>query len=211
MKYILCYGDSNTWGRIPITRGRYDFNVRWPGVMQAELGDEYHIYENAVNGRTTVFEDPIEEGRNGRANFEVTMMQSMPVDLVILMLGVNDTKNRFLKEAWDIAWGMDLLVQLVKKSGAGPGGKAPRILVCPPVPMNSDWGQSMHDTIFSERSVQVCSQLPECYKKVAELAGVDFLNTGDYVKAELDGIHMTPESHHALGLAMAAKVKELIG
>lgn len=74
MKYILCYGDSNTWGRIPITKGRYDFPVRWPGVMQAELGDGYHVYENAVNGRTTVFEDPIEEGRNGRTNFEVSLI-----------------------------------------------------------------------------------------------------------------------------------------
>ena len=139
------------------------------------------------------------------------MMQRMPVDLVILMLGVNDTKNRFLKEAWDIAWGMDLLVQLVKKSGAGPNGQAPKILIAPPVPMNSDWGQSMHGTIFSERSVQVCSQLPACYEQVAKLAGVEFLDTSKYVSAVLDGIHMSPEGHHTLGMAMAQKVKEILG
>ena len=38
MKYILCYGDSNTWGCEPITDRRYDFPDRWPGVLQAELG-----------------------------------------------------------------------------------------------------------------------------------------------------------------------------
>ena len=173
--------------------------------------DGFHTYENAVNGRTTVYEDPIEEGRNGRVNFEVALMQVMPVDLVILMLGVNDTKTRFLKEPWDIAWGMDLLVQIVKRSGAGPEGQAPKTLIVSPVPMNSDWGKSIHGTMFSERSVQVCSQLPACYARIAQLEQVAYLDAGLFACAVEDGVHMSPKGHRLLGVAMAQKVKELIG
>lgn len=209
MKYILCYGDSNTWGRIPITRGRYDFDVRWPGVMARELGEGVHVYENAVNGRTTVFEDPIEEGRNGRAGFETTMMANLPLDLLILMLGVNDTKNRFAKAPWDIAWGMDLLVQLAQKSGAGIHGQPPKILLVSPARMTDEWGQTMHPTIFSEESIAKCNALAPLYEQVAKLRGCWFLDAAQHATAVSDGIHLSPEGHRALGVAMAEKVRAI--
>ncbi|TJZ88326.1 hypothetical protein FA743_20120 [Paracoccus gahaiensis] len=43
-KRILVYGDSNTWGYIPVESGPtgwYDADVRWPGILQAELGEGY--------------------------------------------------------------------------------------------------------------------------------------------------------------------------
>ena len=113
MKYVLCYGDSNTWGCTPETMARYEFSQRWPGVMQKELGSDFHVYENALNGRTTVFDDPIEEGRCGKSTLETALLMNAPLDLVILMLGTNDTKPRFNVSAWDIGWGMDLLIQYV--------------------------------------------------------------------------------------------------
>ena len=39
MKQILCYGDSNTWGADPADDSRrFEWPVRWPGVLQRELG-----------------------------------------------------------------------------------------------------------------------------------------------------------------------------
>lgn len=32
MKYILCYGDSNTWGASPDQLPRFGFETRWPGA-----------------------------------------------------------------------------------------------------------------------------------------------------------------------------------
>lgn len=40
-KRILCYGDSNTWGYIPEIGTRYEEDMRYPGVLAAELGREY--------------------------------------------------------------------------------------------------------------------------------------------------------------------------
>ena len=60
-KRILCYGDSNTYGYIP-TGGRYDEHTRWPMRMQTLLGPGYAVIEEGFNGRTIVFDDPVEGG-----------------------------------------------------------------------------------------------------------------------------------------------------
>lgn len=46
-KRILCYGDSNTWGRVPSHMGmeRYPIDTRWPGILQGLLGEDYEIIE----------------------------------------------------------------------------------------------------------------------------------------------------------------------
>jgi len=210
MKYILCYGDSNTWGCVPELFTRYDFDVRWPGVMQNLLGPQYHVYENALNGRTTVFEDPIEEGRNGRANFEVTLMQNAELDLVILMLGTNDTKIRFQKQPWDIAWGLDLLINYIQKAQVGRGGGIPKILVAAPIHINSNWGTSLHYTVFDRESIEKSKQLAACYEFVAKRRGCAFIDSSSFAEASGDGIHMTAGQHRKLGQAMAGRVRELI-
>lgn len=211
MKYILCYGDSNTWGCVPEKFTRYDFNDRWPGAMKNLLGEDYHIYENALNGRTTVFEDPIEEGRNGRANFEVTLMQNAPIDLLIIMLGTNDVKNRFVKDPWDIGWGLDLLIAHAKKSTCGKFAKAPEILISAPIHLNSDWGSTLHNTVFSPESIQKSEQLAPIYEVIAQRNGCHFLDASQFAYACGDGVHMTKESHAVLAKAMAEKVRQIIG
>ena len=62
-RVVLCYGDSNTWGWIPAEGGRFPRDVRWPGVLAAELGAGWQVIEEGLGGRTTVFDDPLEPGR----------------------------------------------------------------------------------------------------------------------------------------------------
>ena len=39
MKQILCFGDSNTYGLIPGTKDRYDWDTRWSGrIGQVVVG-----------------------------------------------------------------------------------------------------------------------------------------------------------------------------
>ena len=60
-KRILCFGDSNTWGYIP-TGGRYDEHTRWPMRMADALGRGWAVVEEGFNGRTCVYDDPVEGG-----------------------------------------------------------------------------------------------------------------------------------------------------
>ena len=38
IKTVLCYGDSNTWGYMPETDGRFPWEVRWPGIPLIKHG-----------------------------------------------------------------------------------------------------------------------------------------------------------------------------
>ena len=91
MKSILCYGDSNTWGRNPDTHERYDCNTRWPKVTQQVLGEKYLVVEEGLVGRTTVYDDSEWADRNCRTFFPVALETHMPLDMVIIQLGTDAT------------------------------------------------------------------------------------------------------------------------
>jgi lysophospholipase L1-like esterase len=96
MKTILCYGDSLTWGFNPKTKKRMGEKERWTGVLKINLGQDYHIIEEELNGRTTVWDDPFNGGyKNGMEYLIPCLGSHKPLDLVILFLGTNDLKTRF--------------------------------------------------------------------------------------------------------------------
>lgn len=95
MKNILCYGDSNTWGYDAETKNRFPPDVRWTGILKRTLGEGYHVIEEGLNGRTTVWDDPIEGYKNGREYLIPCLESHRPLDLVIIMLGTNNLKKRF--------------------------------------------------------------------------------------------------------------------
>ena len=65
MKTILCFGDSNTWGYNPSNHQHFVSDERWAGVLRNQLGAGFRIIEEGLNGRTTVWDDPIEGFKNG--------------------------------------------------------------------------------------------------------------------------------------------------
>ena len=73
MAVIVAFGDSNTWGYDPAAGVRFPPDVRWTGVMRRELGDGHSVIEEGLNGRTTVFEDPIEPDRRGAIDGDATL------------------------------------------------------------------------------------------------------------------------------------------
>jgi hypothetical protein len=78
VKEILCFGDSLTWGWNPVDRGRYPFEKRWTGVLQKELGKDYRIIEEGLNGRTTIWDDPIEGEKSGKKSLLFPFLNLSP-------------------------------------------------------------------------------------------------------------------------------------
>lgn len=95
MTTILCYGDSNTYGYNPVNGLRYPKDVRWTGVLQKLLGEQYAVIEEGCNGRTTVFEDIAEPWKAGLGYLKPCLNTHKPIDFVIMMLGSNDLKECF--------------------------------------------------------------------------------------------------------------------
>ena len=102
-------------------------------MLRRELGDGFWIVEEGLNGRTTVWDDPLEPFRSGKELLVPCLLTHQPIDLVIVMLGTNDLKIRFGVGARDIAAGAGFLLDVVHASKCGPGESPPEaLLLCPP-------------------------------------------------------------------------------
>ncbi|MDI6724693.1 MAG: SGNH/GDSL hydrolase family protein [Methanobacterium sp.] len=197
MKTILCYGDSLTWGYDPATGNRIAMDKRWTQVLKHDLGNEYIIIEEGLNGRTTVWDDPLHGGyKNGKKYLIPCLASHRPIDLVILFLGTNDLKMRFSLSAAEIAQGIRVLVNIILKSESGPGGGVPKfLLVSPPhIKELSDFTEEFKDGKPKSR------QLSYHYKQVAEEYGCNFLDSSKVVvTSDIDGIHLDAGEHVKLG------------
>ncbi|MCR5177338.1 MAG: hypothetical protein K6C05_10915 [Anaerovibrio sp.] len=215
---IMVYGDSNTWGftQRPGVK-RWPSNVRWPGVLQKELGNKYTIIEEGLSSRTAG-EDNYDNGLNeaiqyelnfnGRPTFMPLLKSHIPLDLVVIMLGTNDIKVRFHKTPEEVTANVERLVKMVKQS-CDPekewyGYGVPKVLVIAPVPVMATKNS------FAPKNA-ASRELGPLFKEMAERNGVEFLDAWDYIKVPgmPDGIHFTAEQHKALGVAVAAKVKSM--
>jgi lysophospholipase L1-like esterase len=61
-------------------------------------------------------------------------------------------------------------------------------------------------------SIEESRRLAPFYQLMAERSGVAFIDAGTVVStSRMDGVHLDPEAHAALGQAVAAKVREILG
>lgn len=207
---VLCFGDSNTWGTDPADDARrFPWGVRWPSVLQRELGAGSHVVEEGLGGRTTVIDDPLAPHRSGLDLLAPTLESHAPLDLVILLLGTNDISYSWVTAA-AAADGAGVLAHLVRRSEAGPVGGGPQVLlVCPPPvgPFGRD-----EDAGLWEGAEEKSRALPQEFARVAATAGVPWFDAGRVVvTSPLDGWHLEAGEHVKLGVALAAEVRRLLG
>ncbi|MFR2746783.1 MAG: GDSL-type esterase/lipase family protein [Roseburia hominis] len=207
MKQILCFGDSNTYGLIPGTKDRYDWDTRWSGRIGQRLWEDgCRIVEEGLCGRTTVFDDPLRDGRRGTELLSVILETHKPVDVVVLMLGTNDCKTMYDTSAEVIGRGVERLLDQIRSST--PDSK---ILLMSPIALGEGVGEAGYDPEFDESSVAVSKRLPEVYRRIAHERGISFLAASAYAKpSEEDREHMNEEGHAALAEAVYAKLKEML-
>jgi len=204
MKTILCYGDSNTWGYNPETAERYPRGVRWTSRLEEALPD-YYVLEEGLGGRTTVFDDGMRSGRRGLDYLPVALKTHDPIDLVILMLGTNDCKNRFHAHAAEIAEGMQALVEVVQAPALLHLRCAPDVLVVAPPPIDGKaLAQGDMRFMFGAESVETSRLLSQFYQEMAQRMGAAFFDAGQATGAGADGVPLSAEGHAALADALAA-------
>jgi lysophospholipase L1-like esterase len=207
LKRILLYGDSNTWGYDPATGDRFGEEVRWPGICARALGDGYRVVEEGLNGRTTVYDDPVLEYRNGKAYLRPCLESHRPLDLVAIMLGTNDLHASFGLSASEIASGAGELARIALTSAAGPGGGASAVLLIAP-PMVRPLPEDEELLAGAEEKSR---GFPTRYRRVAEQRGCAFLDAGEFAEpSEVDGVHLDAGAHRALGGAVAERIRELL-
>ncbi len=208
MKTILCYGDSNTYGYNPANGMRYPKNVRWPGCLGILLGNEYEVIEEGCNGRTTVFDDPIEGWKNGLDYLRPCLNTHKPIDLVIMMLGSNDLKEVFGAEAKDSAAGAATLVDVIIKFTEEKQGFVPKIILVSPPEIGPGIASSPFSLSFSEKAIEKSRAFSGEFRKVADKFGCIFVDAAEHISpSKTDSLHLMPEAHRKLAEVLAETVR----
>ena len=209
MKTILCYGDSNTWSYNPSTQARYPLEQRWVTRLARDLGPDYLVIPEGLNGRTTVWPDPVEgEYKSGSRTLIPVLESHHPLDLVALMLGTNDLKHRFGLSAWDIAASAQTLVEMIQSSTFGPDGRAPEVLLIAPPPTCVPG--TRFDEMFAGAD-EKSQHLARYFKQVADELRCGFLDAGQHVvSSKVDGIHLDAGELPKLAAAVAASIRQML-
>lgn len=91
MKRVACIGDSITWGFTIVNRRKYSY----PSVLQEKLGPDYEVRNYGYNDASARFDADTPYVRKSVYRESLDWNP----DIVVLMLGTNDTKSR----NWDPA------------------------------------------------------------------------------------------------------------
>ena len=207
-KHIVCLGDSNTHGYcadpMDCADGgdRFNENERWPRVLEKLLGEDYLVLEEGLSGRTTVFPDPLHEGMPALDVAYPILMSHEPVDLLLIMLGTNDTRDRLGMTAACIALGLGRLVDKCKSVPCW-GTHEPNILViCPP-----HIGRELKDPCMGSSCAEKSEELAKYMEPAATARGCAFLDAQGLAEFnKVDYMHLTRKGHADL----AAKLTQLV-
>ena len=216
-KHVLCFGDSNTHGYCADPADcadggtRFTEEQRWTRLLQKALGQDYLVIEEGLSGRTTCFDDPIHEGLNALDYIYPCLKSHEAIDLLIIMLGTNDCKDRFYASAACIGLGMGRLVKKAKDTDCW-GGKKPNILVIAPPPIEEGMLTSPVAATMGQLCVEKSRQLAASYREQCDLLGVHFLDAGA-IGCEfntVDYMHLTSRGHAALARRLSDLVPPLL-
>ncbi len=210
-KHIVCLGDSNTHGFCAVPSdcadggNRYNEDERWTCLLQKALGEEYLVIEEGLSGRTTVFPDPLHEGMDAIGVLEPLLMTHEPLDLLLVMLGTNDTKEHFGNNATVITIGMERLLRRAQTTDCW-GGKKPNILLIAPPPIGRDFS----DPAMGKGCPEKSEQLSPLFAELANLLGVHFFDAAGCEFNDFDHMHLSRRGHAQLAERLAQVVPMLL-
>ena len=210
---IVCFGDSNTWGYNPKNGKRFDDDIRWTGRLQNMLGSQYQVVECGINGRTTVFEEPFRDFRSGNAGIGYSLLESSPLDLLIISLGTNDLKYA---DYVSLGRAMRHLLRTAKHSGLWNNfntsvfrGKE-NILVVSPISVGADLDERFPNSVLYGKHA-LSLRFAEIYRPICDEYGVEFLDAAQYAApSEADCIHMDEDGHKKMAEAIYEKVLKML-
>lgn len=232
---VLIYGDSTTWGFDPDKFIRLSSDQRYPNILQKLLNDNtinnkpnefgVEIISEGLNGRTIIHRDLEGNKKNERRQLSMNGLEQLlpilyshkPIDIVIIMLGINDCKSKFNPSANKIAKNMDKLIKQCISAEIWPIEETsiahgPQIILISPAfvtkltPANKEWG-------FNQSSMNVSQSLHTQYKKLINKYDknmVYFINANEYIQTGSDSVHIDGPNNHKLAMTLTPIIKTII-
>ena len=215
-KHIVCFGDSNTHGYCAQPAdcadggNRFNENERWTCLLQRKLGEDWLVLEEGLSGRTSCFPDPLHECMSGLDSIYSCLMSHEPVDLLIIMLGTNDTKERLGANAACIALGMERLVMKARSVPAWRNG-IPKILIISPPHIGEGLYRGPEGEPMGRSCPEKSRALAPYLAAVAQRQDCFFLDAeGKAEFNQLDCMHLTRKGHRQLADLLAGYLPDLL-
>ena len=211
-KHIVCFGDSNTHGYCALTNGRFSAEERGTCLLGQLLGEDYLVLEEGLSGRTTCFDDPVHEGLSGLDYIYPCLMSHAPVDLLVIMLGTNDTKERFGSSAACIALGLKRLVAKAVATTDCWGTHGPRILIVVPKTIDKEYESTAVGATMGRGCAEKSEGLIAEYKTIANLTNCFYFDANEVVAENnhIDYMHLTKEGHQSLAKVLSGLIPSLL-
>jgi lysophospholipase L1-like esterase len=208
-KRILIYGDSYTFGKIPGGL-RFDSATRFTGVTQSYLGSEYEIIEEGLRGRTISGENGFVPKRDGLAQFDGIIGSHLPLDLVFIFLGLNDTNSSRKSIPEEIVAPLIKYIRGVSWWSKHLGFPKPRIALVIPPTIDEPASDKALKNIFNGSGEKIIA-IQKLIKQLAEDNKVFSFDASKVVTvSQVDGIHLDAENNRLLGRALAQFIKEVL-
>ena len=214
-KRILVFGDSLTWGWTPMDpitpTVRHPEADRWTTAMAEALGEGYAVEVDGLSGRTTNIDDPNDAKLNGADYLPSALAAHEPLDLVVILLGTNDTKSYLERTPLEIGLGAGELLNIVDES---PGWDwtdypNPQTLLISPPPLGAEIDPLAAEAF--EGALEKSERIPAVYRAIAEAADEHFFDAGSVISTDgVDGVHFTAETNRTLGEAVATEVERIL-
>ena len=199
MKKILCYGDSNVYGFVPGTCGRYDKNSRWSGILEQYLEQGYEIIEEGMNNRTGFFTNPEGLKQSGGEYLSIYLQNHKNIDICILALGTNDAQRFYNLTKESASNGLKNLINAIRNTN-----KKTQIIIIPPVKITSNILKSGFSLMFNQNSIEKIQNIFTVFEQSAKENNCLYFDFNEYVSpSEIDGLHYTKESHEIIAKELA--------
>lgn len=193
MKYILCYGDSNTYGYDPRDGGRYGEDIRWTDLLAR---DGNVVINKGLNGRE------IPTSASAYNYLDDLISRQEKLDILVLALGVNDAFNMPETSAKSVTNRWREVFCNVPAFATLKSKKIPVILVSPPFKSADYWGGDRAAAIM-----ETLKGLSGEYRKLAKEEGLVFADAQSWgIELAYDGVHFGIEG----SIGFYKKMKELI-
>ena len=223
---ILAYGDSNTWGWVPLSEGypaqRLPDAKRWAGVLEhtleTQLGKGVTVVVDGLVGRTTDLPSAEPNGLvagedfSGANGLPEAIARHQPLDLVVIMLGTNDLQTGHARTPGDVANAAFDLGNIVTASSNTVFSSygAPQVLIVAP-PAYGDTSATPLGGLF-EAGELPSRELDTAFAAEAKERGTSFFDAGSVTTTDgVDGVHLSSENHLTLGQALTVPVTALLG
>ncbi|MDQ6985347.1 MAG: hypothetical protein Q9M91_08365 [Candidatus Dojkabacteria bacterium] len=205
-KRVLVYGDSVTWGRIAKKTERFDAQTRYTSVLQNELGNNFEVIEEGLKSRMAKGENPYSAYKNGYEQFIPIFSSHLPIDILVIFLGINDTNNKANKSSEQIVQDLESYIQLVSELSKDLSfSKSESIIFVSP--HNIDSSKLKEGSMFSGASEKI-SKLPELIENMTSKHTLHHFKAGSFIKnTSEDGVHLGAKENVLLGKKLADFIK----